>query len=71
MPELNTYLEDVSFDFEESEDSLGAHIALTFDFHGGAASGYNKPLLFKAVLYDGKSIVIFIFAICKIIRRPE
>lgn len=48
MPELNTYLEDVSFDFEESEDSLGAHIALTFDFQGGAASGYNKPLLFKA-----------------------
>lgn len=41
-------LQDVSFDFTESEDSLGAHIALTFDFQGGAASGYNKPLLFKA-----------------------
>lgn len=41
-------LEDVTFDFDESEDSLGPHIALTFDFQGGAASGYNKPLLFKA-----------------------
>lgn len=48
MSEIKTFLEDVSFDFEESEDSLGAHIALTFDFQGGAASGYNKPLLFKA-----------------------
>ncbi len=44
----STLLEDVTFDFEESEESLGPHIALTFDFQGGAASGYNKPLLFKA-----------------------
>lgn len=42
-----TYLYDVSFDFEETEDCLGPHIALTFDFQGGAASGYNTPLLFK------------------------
>lgn len=42
------YLEDVTFDFEEDENSLGAHIALTFDFQGGAASGYNTPLLFKS-----------------------
>lgn len=48
MAKPSAYLEDVTFDFEESEDSLGAHIALTFDFQGGAASGYNKPLLFKA-----------------------
>lgn len=48
MSKPSAYLEDVTFDFEESEDSLGAHIALTFDFQGGAASGYNKPLLFKA-----------------------
>lgn len=43
-----TYLENVTFDFEETEDCLGPHIALTFDFQGGAASGYNKPLLFKS-----------------------
>jgi len=43
-----TYLEDVTFGFEEDENSLGPHIALTFDFQGGAASGYNNPLLFKS-----------------------
>lgn len=48
MSEIKTFLEDVTFDFEETEESLGAHIALTFDFQGGAASGYNKPLLFKS-----------------------
>ncbi len=48
MAKPSAYLEDVTFDFEESEDSLGAHIALTFDFQGGAASGYNQPLLFKS-----------------------
>lgn len=48
MAKPSAYLEDVTFDFEESEDTLGAHIALTFDFQGGAASGYNKPLLFKS-----------------------
>lgn len=41
-------LKDVTFDFEESEDTLGPHIALTFKMQGGAASGYNKPLLFKS-----------------------
>ncbi|MDI6635361.1 hypothetical protein [Pantoea dispersa] len=52
------YLEDVTFDFEESADSLGAHIALTFDFQGGAASGYNKPLLFKSRKKEEKEQVI-------------
>lgn len=41
-------LEDVTFDFEESDETLGPHIALTFKMQGGAASGYNKPLLFKS-----------------------
>lgn len=43
-----TYLYDVTFDFAETEDCLGPHIALTFDFQGGAASGYNSPLLLKS-----------------------
>lgn len=41
-------LKEVDFSFEEDENSLGPHIALTFAMQGGAASGYNKPLLFKA-----------------------
>ncbi len=48
MKKPSKLLKDVSFDFEPNETSLGPHIALTFDFQGGAASGYNKPLLFKA-----------------------
>lgn len=46
--EPSVLLKDVTFDFEESEDTLGPHIALTFKMQGGAASGYNKPLLFKS-----------------------
>lgn len=48
MKKPSKLLKDVSFDFEPTEESLGPHIALTFDFQGGAASGYNKPLLFKS-----------------------
>lgn len=48
MKKPSKLLKDVGFDFEEDENSLGPHIALTFDFQGGAASGYNKPLLFKS-----------------------
>lgn len=44
----NTYLRDVDFSGKATEDSCGAHIAYTFDFQGGAASGYNTPLLFKS-----------------------
>lgn len=43
-----TYLTDVDFSHKATEDSCGAHIAYTFDFQGGAASGFNTPLLFKS-----------------------
>lgn len=44
----HTYLTDVDFSGKATEDSCGAHIAYTFDFQGGAASGFNTPLLFKS-----------------------
>ncbi|HDK7017161.1 TPA: hypothetical protein M4161_004479 [Klebsiella pneumoniae] len=53
-----TYLENVTFDFQETEECLGPHIALTFDFQGGAASGYNTPLLFKSAKQEEKEQVI-------------
>lgn len=53
-----TYLYDVTFDFQETEDCLGPHIALTFDVQGGAASGYNTPLLFKSAKQEEKEQVI-------------
>ena len=51
-----TYLEDIDFSQGEDENSCGAHIAYTFDFQGGAASGYNTPLMFKS---NGKALVTF------------
>ena len=42
------YLSDIDFSSEETEDSLGAHLAYTFESQGGAASGYNTALAFKA-----------------------
>lgn len=44
----HTYLADVDFSAKATEDNCGAHIAYTFDFQGGAASGFNTPLLFKS-----------------------
>lgn len=44
----NTYLTNVDFSGKASEESLGAHLAYTFDFQGGAASGYNTALVFKS-----------------------
>lgn len=41
------YLEGIDFSEKATEGNCGAHIAYTFDFQGGAASGYNTPLLFK------------------------
>lgn len=52
----NTYLTNVDFSGKATEETLGAHIAYTFDFQGGAASGYNNPLLFKS---DGSPEVTF------------
>jgi len=52
----NTYLTNVDFSGKATEESLGAHIAYTFDFQGGAASGYNTPLLFKS---DGSPDITF------------
>lgn len=52
----NTYLTNVDFSGKATEESLGAHIAYTFDFQGGAASGYNTPLLFKS---DGSPDISF------------
>lgn len=43
----NTYLEDIDFSAPASGGSCGGHIAYTFDFQGGAASGFNTPLMFK------------------------
>lgn len=44
-----TLLKDVTFDFEkDSKAPLGPHLAYTLAEQGGAASGYNKGLLFKA-----------------------
>ena len=44
----HTYLTDVDFSGKATDDSCGAHIAYTFEFQGGAASGFNTPLLFKS-----------------------
>lgn len=42
-------LKDVTFDWEvKDEDDLGAHLAYTLEVQGGAASGYNKPLMLKS-----------------------
>ncbi|EKN3941224.1 TPA: hypothetical protein PXJ75_002071 [Yersinia enterocolitica] len=44
-----TLLKDVTFDFEkDSKAPLGPHLAYTLAEQGGAASGYNKALVFKA-----------------------
>lgn len=50
----HTYLKDVDFSHKPTDESCGAHIAYTFDFQGGAASGYNTPLLFKSE--DGNQV---------------
>ncbi len=42
-------LKDVTFDFDKDEKApLGPHLAYTLAEQGGAASGHNKALLFKA-----------------------
>lgn len=42
-------LKDVTFDFDKDEKApLGPHLAYTLSIQGGSASGYNRPLLFKA-----------------------
>ncbi|EKN4167278.1 hypothetical protein NUF34_003359 [Yersinia enterocolitica] len=44
-----TLLKDVTFDFDKDEKApLGPHLAYTLSIQGGAASGYNKALVFKA-----------------------
>ncbi|WP_227721964.1 hypothetical protein [Yersinia proxima] len=44
-----TLLKDVTFDFDKDEKApLGPHLAYTLSEQGGAASGYNKALVFKA-----------------------
>ncbi len=44
-----TLLKDVTFDFDKDEKSpMGPHLAYTLSLQGGAASGYNKALVFKA-----------------------
>ncbi|MGP2412446.1 hypothetical protein V2A84_23170 [Yersinia sp. 2553 StPb PI] len=44
-----TLLKDVTFDFDKDEKApLGPHLAYTLAEQGGAASGHNKALLFKA-----------------------
>lgn len=44
-----TLLKDVTFDFEkDSKAPLGPHLAYTLAEQGGAASGYNRALVFKA-----------------------
>lgn len=53
---MSIYLEDIDFSQREDEYSCGAHIAYTFDFQGGAASGYNTPLMFKS---KGKPTITF------------
>ncbi len=43
------YLKGVTFDFDKDEKApLGPHLAYTLSIQGGAASGYNKALVFKA-----------------------
>ncbi|CNF55270.1 TPA: hypothetical protein PXN30_001807 [Yersinia enterocolitica] len=43
------YLKGVTFDFDKDEKApLGPHLAYTLAEQGGAASGHNKALLFKA-----------------------
>ncbi|WP_019210085.1 hypothetical protein [Yersinia massiliensis] len=42
-------LKDVTFDWEADKKApLGPHLAYTLSIQGGAASGYNKALVFKA-----------------------
>lgn len=42
-------IKDVTFNWEADEKApLGPHLAYTLSIQGGAASGYNKPLVFKA-----------------------
>lgn len=44
-----TLLKDVTFNWEADEKApLGPHLAYTLAEQGGAASGHNKALLFKA-----------------------
>ncbi|HDL7824271.1 TPA: hypothetical protein PXP39_001915 [Yersinia enterocolitica] len=44
-----TLLKDVTFNWEADEKApLGPHLAYTLSIQGGAASGYNKALVFKA-----------------------
>lgn len=43
------YLKGVTFNFDKDESApLGPHLAYTLAEQGGAASGHNKALLFKA-----------------------
>lgn len=49
MTKPKTLLKDVTFDFDKDEKApLGPHLAYTLSIQGGAASGYNKALVFKA-----------------------
>ncbi|EPZ8125571.1 hypothetical protein ACXV6R_003453 [Yersinia enterocolitica] len=49
MTKPKTLLKDVTFNWEADEKApLGPHLAYTLSIQGGAASGYNKALVFKA-----------------------
>ncbi|CNJ03650.1 hypothetical protein [Yersinia vastinensis] len=49
MKKPKTLLQGVTFDFEKDDKSpLGPHLAYTLAEQGGAASGYNRALIFKA-----------------------
>ncbi|MFQ2044175.1 hypothetical protein ACK34Y_04100 [Aeromonas veronii] len=41
-------IQDITFDFDETETKCGPHIAFTLPSQGGAASGLNNSYLFKS-----------------------
>jgi len=49
-PKIKRYLEEVHFDFEETDGSLGPHIAMTSGL--GAASLMNTPFMLKSMNSD-------------------
>lgn len=65
------FIEDVSFEFEEDEAGFTPHLAYTIAAQGGAASGWNDPLLLKANASESPEVKEFLATLQKMKQDKE
>lgn len=65
------FIEDVSFEFEEDEAGFTPHLAYTIAAQGGAASGWNDPLLLKAHASESPEVKEFLAVLTKMKQDKE